>query len=67
MSKCNERARPSQVLEALGHFLRQLSVFTARANAIIIAAARSKLVEINNNPLLIDETLPPIGSGAIVH
>ena len=67
MSKCNEPARPLQLLEACRHVLRQLSVSTARANAVMIAAARSKLVESNNTPLLIDELLPPIGPGVIVH
>ena len=62
MSKSDEPAIPPQLLEA--H--RQLSVSTARAYAIIIAAARSKLVKINNNPLLIDEPPPPIGPGVII-
>ena len=63
MSKSDEPAIPPQLLEAHRHFL---SVSTARAYAIIIAAARSKLVKINNNPLLIDEPPPPIGPGVIV-
>ena len=47
--------RPPHLVEARRHFLRQLSVTLARANAIIIATARSKL-------RLVDDSLPNLNS-----